>query len=83
MMERPWLGRVPLRRSVGAGDLIYYGEWGLADGSAGGKMGPFSSVDEAFNAAVKAARDAGAKALPKDGFAQVVDSTGKAVGPVT
>jgi hypothetical protein len=48
-----------------------------------GRVGPYDTVEEAFNAAVAAAVDAGATALPTDGFAQVVDSRGRAVGPVT
>jgi hypothetical protein len=59
----------------------YYGEWGAMGES--GRVGPYDTVEEAFNAAVAAAVDAGATALPTDGFAQVVDSRGRAVGPVT
>lgn len=61
----------------------YYGQWGLADGSASGQEGPFDTIDEAFNAAVAAVRKAGAQRLPDDGFAQVVDANGQGVGPVT
>jgi len=46
-------------------------------------VGPFDTRDEAFNAAVKAVREAGAKSLPTDGFAKVVDSKGQVVGPTT
>lgn len=65
----------------------YYGQWAIHVGGSeiwkGGQVGPFDTQDEAFSAAVKAVREAGAKRLPDDGFAQVVDSKGQAVGPVT
>jgi hypothetical protein len=73
------------RRHLGAqgGLAPYYGQWGLADGSSSGQEGPFDTVEEAFSAAVSAVQKAGAKMLPNDGFAQVVDSKGQAVGPIT
>lgn len=66
----------------------YYGEWGVIDEKSGalidsGRVGPFSTTDEAFGAAAHAASEHGATALPMDGFAQVKDSTGKSVGPIT
>jgi hypothetical protein len=72
-------------RRLGAAGVTppYYGQWGLADGSVGNQVGPFDTQEEAFNAAVKEVMKAGAKRLPDDGFAQVVDSKGQAVGPVT
>ncbi len=60
----------------------FYGEW-AAFGYGHGTVGPFATQDEAFRAAVKAAGDAGAKSLPADGWAQVKDSIGNPVGPVT
>ncbi len=65
----------------------YYGEWGVV-GSGGtlkdqGRVGPFATAAEAFDAAVQAATSHGATALPGDGFAQVRDSRGVSVGPVT
>lgn len=90
MLHRgPWLGQVPLARSPGTrlaqgnqGTPPYYGEWGVHGGKSG-QEGPFDTQDEAFNAAVKAAREAGAQALPADGYARVVDSNGQDVGPNT
>ena len=65
----------------------YYGQWGarVVDGvvQETGQVGPFDTIEEAFVAAGKAAVEHGATALPTDGFAQVVDSRGRAVGPVT
>jgi hypothetical protein len=65
----------------------YYGEWGVHVGGGvigkSGSVGPYDTIEEAFNAAAKAAVAAGATALPTDGFAQVKDSRGQAVGPVT
>lgn len=65
----------------------YYGDWGIPDAEGfivdGGRVGPFDTIEEAFSAAVEAAGEAGAKALPLDGFAQVVDSRGRSVGPIT
>lgn len=84
MFERgAWLGQVPLR-GLGAVSITppYYGQWGLT-GGASGQVGPFDGPDEAFNAAMKAVRDAGAKRLPDDGFAKVVDSKGQPAGPAT
>lgn len=65
----------------------YWGEWGVV-GEGGeildcGKVGPFDTKDEAFSAAADAAGEHGATALPGDGWAQVKDSTGKGVGPIT
>jgi len=87
-----WLGQIPLvlgPSSWGSGMMNsavptppYYGEWGVL-GKGHGRVGPFNDPMEAFNAAVKAAVDAGAKELPTDGFAQVVDSQGNPAGPVT
>lgn len=93
-----WLGQIPLvlgPSSWGAGMLPnavplaplapvppFYGEWGVF-GKGHGKVGPFNDQMEAFKAAAKAAADAGANELPTDGFAQVLDSTGRMVGPVT
>jgi hypothetical protein len=66
----------------------YYGEWGVVDEATGniaasGRVGPYNTIDEAFNAAAEAAHAAGAEKLPTNGFAQVRDSRGQAVGPVT
>lgn len=79
-----WLGQVPLvsRPSLGAAPP-YYGQWGLKVGGASGKVGPYDTAQDAFAAAVKAARDAGAKKLPDDGFAKVVDEQGNPAGPAT
>lgn len=59
----------------------YWGEWG-APGECG-KVGPFDTIDEAFGAAADAAGEHGATALPGDGWAQVKDSRGRSVGPIT
>lgn len=65
----------------------FYGEWGVvgSDGAIvkSGRVGPYDTIDQAFSAAAQAAVDNGATALPTDGFAQVKDSRGQAVGPVT
>lgn len=67
----------------------YWGEWGVVDvGSGGymkdtGRVGPFATIEEAFSAAAQAAVDHGATGLPTDGWAQVKDSRGQPVGPVT
>lgn len=89
----PWLGQIPLRaapsflRGPGPGTPPYYGQWGVYAGGGvigdSGQVGPFDTTDEAFNAAVKDARKAGAGALPADGFAKVIDSKGQPIGPVT
>jgi hypothetical protein len=69
------------------GDPPYWGEWGYvnADGEIldSGRVGPFDTIDEAFGAAAEAASEHGATALPGDGWAQVKDSEGKGVGPIT
>lgn len=66
----------------------YYGEWGVVDEETGeivdsGRLGPYNTIDEAFDAAVQAATEAGAESLPSGGFAQVKDSMGRTVGPIT
>ncbi len=65
----------------------FFGEWGAVDPDGElidcGSVGPFDTVDEAFSAAAEAASEHGTTKMPIDGFAQVVDSTGQAVGPVT
>lgn len=65
----------------------FYGEWGVHIGGGvigkSGRVGPFNTVEEAFNVAAQAAVENGATALPTDGYAQVVDSKGQSVGPVT
>lgn len=67
----------------------YWGEWGVLEKESGGSMkdsgsvGPFTTIAEAFRAAAQAAGDHGATGLPSDGFAQVKDSRGRPVGPVT
>ena len=91
-----WLGQIPLvlgPSSWGAGMLPtavpivptevppYYGEWAVA--GASGRLGPFNTKAEAFEAAARAATDAGATALPGDGSASVIDSRGQLVGPIT
>lgn len=83
-------GMIPTGPAVAAnpnGVPPYYGEWGVHVGGGvigkSGKVGPYNTIEEAFNAAAKAAVAAGATALPTDGFAQVKDSRGQAVGPVT
>ncbi len=93
--KSPWLGQVPLILgpsswgAVGIPIVVapqetppYYGEWGVV-GSGHGRVGPFATAAEAFDAAVEAATSHGATALPGDGFAQVKDSRGVSVGPVT
>jgi hypothetical protein len=65
----------------------YWGEWGVV-GDEGfctdsGQVGPFATIDEAFGAAADAAGEHGATALPGDGWAQVKDSRGRSVGPIT
>lgn len=65
----------------------FYGEWAVVDESTGkytdgGRVGPYDTIDEAFNAATQAASDAGARKMPLDGFAQVKDSNGQPVGPI-
>lgn len=64
----------------------YFGEWGIPDGEGfivkGGRVGPYDTSDEAFNAAVAEAKAAGARKMPLDGFAQVKDSQGQVVGPI-
>lgn len=65
----------------------YWGEWGVVgDGGVivdSGSVGPFDTIDEAFSAAADAAIEHGATELPTDGFAQVKDSMGRGVGPIT
>jgi hypothetical protein len=65
----------------------YFGEWGVVgEGGAiidSGEVGPFDTIDEAFSAAADAAIEHGATELPTNGFAQVKDSRGVGVGPVT
>lgn len=65
----------------------YWGEWGVHEGGGVigdcGRVGPFATTEEAFQAAGQAAHEHGAELLPRDGFAQVVDSQGQAVGPIT
>lgn len=78
--QNAWLGQVKLR-GLGAA-APFYGQWGL-NGGANGQVGPFDTPEEAFQAAVKAVRDAGAKRLPDDGYARVVDAAGNAAGPKT
>lgn len=60
----------------------YWGEWGVKDGECG-KVGPFDTIDEAFRAAGDAAGEHGATELPTNGWAQVKDSKGTGVGPIT
>lgn len=66
-----------------AGTPPYFGEWGVV-GEGGeiidsGSVGPFDTIDEAFSAAADAAHAAGAELLPRDGFAEVKNSTGRTV----
>lgn len=83
MFERgAWLGQVRLRMGATAIVPPYYGQWELKGGSIN-QVGPFDTPEDAFAAAVKAVRDAGAKKLPDDGFARVVDSVGNPAGPAT
>jgi hypothetical protein len=87
MFQRgPWLGQVPLvtNLSMGATAIVppYYGQWSVT-GGANGQVGPFDTPEDAFQAAVKAARDAGAARLPDNGYARVVDSQGNPAGPAT
>lgn len=82
MFERnAWLGQVPLAR-MGAITPPYFGQWELKGGTIN-QEGPFNTPEDAFAAAVKAVRNAGAKKLPDDGFARVVDSKGNPAGPAT
>lgn len=95
MFERRFLGQVPLRapgmtpvEPPGTQAVPpYYGQWGVHEGAgvvgASGAVGPFATMDEAFTAAADAAHAHGAEVLPGDGFAQVVDSRGRGVGPIT
>jgi hypothetical protein len=93
----PWLGQIPLvlgPSSWGAGMVAnpaaipatpvppFFGQWAVF-GKGQGRVGPFENQMDAFYAAIDAATSAGAKALPTDGFAQVFDSMGRMVGPVT
>jgi hypothetical protein len=86
--RRPaFLGQVPIAGQNQDGTPPYWGEWGVV-GTGGsirdsGSVGPFRDIRTAFNAAAKAAGDHGATALPQDGFAQVRDSKGQSVGPIT
>lgn len=78
---------VPSRFQQSAPVPPYYGEWGVV-GEGGviidsGRVGPFDTTDEAFSAAADAAIEHGATELPTDGFAQVKDSRGRGVGPIT
>lgn len=80
-------GMIPTAPPVVAPRPPFYGEWGVVDQSTGryidsGRVGPYDTIDEAFNAAASAASDAGAKKMPLDGFAQVKDSNGQPVGPI-
>lgn len=92
----PWLGQIPLvlgPSSWGAGMVAnpaaipatpvapFFGQWAVFGKQ--GRVGPFDNQMDAFYAAIAAATSAGAKALPKDGSAQVFDSLGRMVGPVT
>lgn len=67
----------------------YWGEWGFLSGfpdgriAASGRVGPFDTIEEAFRAAAEAASKAGARHMPLDGYAQVKDSRGAGVGPIT
>lgn len=67
----------------------FWGEWGVVKKSSGGcvracgRVGPFKTIQEAFDAAAKTAHARGATALPGDGWAQVRDSAGQGVGPIT
>ncbi len=67
----------------------FWGEWGVVrQGSGGhmracGRVGPFKTIQEAFSEAGKAAHAHGAELLPRDGYAQVKDSVGQSVGPIT
>jgi hypothetical protein len=65
----------------GQGVPPYYGEWGALDRC--GRVGPYDSIEEAFDGAAHAATENGATALPGDGWAQVKDSRGDSVGPIT
>jgi hypothetical protein len=66
----------------------YWGEWGVVEHGSGGymkdagKVGPFSTIEQAMSAAAQAAVDHGAELMPRDGFAQVKDSRGEGVGPI-
>lgn len=87
MFQRgPWLGQVPLvtNLSMGAATIVppYYGQWSVKNGP-NGQVGPYDAPEDAFVAAVKAAKDAGALRLPDDGYARVVDSQGNPAGPAT
>lgn len=79
--------RAPRYEDRDEGTPPYWGEWGVVDEETGaftdcGKVGPFATIDEAFTAAGEAASEHGARKMPLDGFAQVVDSQGKSVGPI-
>ncbi len=75
-------GRLRFLRQVKLAQATqYWGEWGVLD-VGGGRVGPFDTIDEAFNAAIDAAVEHGAKEMPLDGFAQVADDQGESVGPI-
>lgn len=82
----PWLGQVPIAPNPAANPAVivppYYGQWSVKGGK-NGQVGPFDTPEDAFQAAVKAARDAGAERLPDNGYARVVDSKGNPAGPAT
>lgn len=92
--NRAWLGQVPLVPPPSYPEVYdpkgtppYWGQWGVVDQETGkyidsGEVGPFDTSDEAFNAAAEAASQHGARKMPLDGFAQVKDSAGQAVGPI-
>lgn len=90
--RKAFLGQVPLILGPGSWGVgipmatfaapPFYGQWGVLNGPSG-RVGPFDTIEQAFQAAVDAAVSNGATELPTNGFAQVVDSRGNAVGPVT
>lgn len=73
---RPVFDAEPSAWGPAEGTPPYYVQWGVYGVSGkSGTIGPFNTIDEAFNAAAKAA--------PMDGFTQIVDSKGQSVGPTT
>lgn len=80
-------GGVPIPAYDPVGTPPYFGEWGVHVGGGiigeSGRVGPFDSIDEAFQAAAHEAVTHGATELPTNGYAQVRDSRGRGVGPIT
>lgn len=71
-------GGIPVPGPSPTGVPPYYVQWGVMGGGSG-QIGPFDTIDEAFDAAAaELARHT--STFPIDGWAQVVDSRGGLVG---